>query len=510
MEFGKNNELWITHAYKGAFKIDLIQDKISSIHFYNQTKGFPSNNLINVFSLRNDLTFSSEKGIYNYHPDQDFFKPDTFFTNQFKSDEQLWVMKEDLFGNIYFIGKDKVGVLKRNSLGEYSMETNSFNRIAHSLNDDLENLHVLPTNEVLFGSKDGFIHYSPKKANGKKSNFQTLIRRVSTTQDQRDSILSFGNYVEYEKMVGLQPSTMKLKLPYANNSIEFQFSATSYEGTEVHYQYWLENFEKKWSEWNVSTQKEFTNLKEGRYIFHVRARNFEGVISTEATFIFSILAPWYRSLWAMAAYVLLIIAALVGAFFAIDRKYQREQRMMDLKQKKAMIRKQNEIEKMTQQSQDEINRLQNEKLESELMHIHKQLGMSTFHLLNKNEFMSVLKSNLNNIIKKETALASKKELTGIVKNIEENILADTDWKQFQMHFDKVHGDFCRNFKIKHPELSPQEIKLGAYLKMNLSTKEIAQLLHISVRGVEISRYRLRKKLHLERSVNLQDYILGFN
>ncbi len=88
----------------------------------------------------------------------------------------------------------------------------------------------------------------------------------------------------------------------------------------------------------------------------------------------------------------------------------------------------------------------------------------------------------------------RKELLQITKDIEQNISADSDWEHFQFHFDRVHGDFTNRFKGAFPVLSPQEIKLSAYLRMNLSTKEIAQLLNISVRGVEISRYRLRKKL----------------
>jgi DNA-binding CsgD family transcriptional regulator len=103
----------------------------------------------------------------------------------------------------------------------------------------------------------------------------------------------------------------------------------------------------------------------------------------------------------------------------------------------------------------------------------------------------------------------KNEIQKVIKNIEKNIAGDQDWEQFEIHFDQVHGDFMSRFKKEYSSLSPQEIKLSAYLRMNLSTKEIAYLMNISVRGVEIARYRLRKKLNLERSENLQEYILKF-
>ena len=81
-------------------------------------------------------------------------------------------------------------------------------------------------------------------------------------------------------------------------------------------------------------------------------------------------------------------------------------------------------------------------------------------------------------------------------------------KHFAQHFDKVHSDFIVKLKEKHSNISNNELKLCAYLRMNLSTKEIAQLMNISVRGVEISRYRLRKKLNLATDTNLFDYLIS--
>ena len=509
MEFGKNHELWVTHGYKGVYKITLESDTIQRVDYYGVNKGFPSKNLINVFNIRNELIFTSEQGLYRYQEASDSFIKDPLFTKLLGESAQIWVMKEDAFGNIYFIGREHSGVLRRNTQGDYQLEANTFNRIQTFLNDDLENLHILSNNEVLFGSKEGFIHYAPDKDVRKAENFQVLLRRVNIVSEQNDSTVFYGNYTEQGRVTFQQTKNETLELPFAQNAIHFRFSATAYEGNEIHYQCYLENFEKDWSTWSLLSQKEYTNLKEGRYVFHVRARNAAGDVSAQTTYTFFIHPPWYRSIWAIAGYIVLIVSLLLTVFYFIDRKYQRAQKMMRLRQKKELIRKENEIEKIAQQSQEEINRLQNEKLQSELQHINKELGTSTFHLLNKNEFISGIKSNLSSIVKREQKAEVQKELLKIIKDIEANISADADWEQFQIHFDRVHGDFSKRFKESHPSLSPQEIKLSAYLRMNLSTKEMAQLLHISVRGVEISRYRLRKKLHLDRATNLQEYILGF-
>jgi len=511
MAEASDGRIWMTHGYKGAFRLTLNPelDSVSNIEFYGYNKGFPSNNLVSVFRIRNELLFTSERGIYKYDAASDTFKRDELFTKMLGPDVELWSVQEDALGNIYFIGSEHIGVMKRNSVGDYTMETNPFNKIRKFLNDDLVNITILKNNEVLFGGKDGFIHYDPTMVLNRKSDFRTIIRRVTTTHDS-DSALFFGNYVKGDSITTEQLEDYLPELPYKNNSLRFTFAGTSYEGNgQLLFQHYLENYEKDWSEWTLSTQKEYTNLKEGRYTFHVRSKNINGQVSPEAVYQFYIHPPWFRSVWAYTFYFLSVIALLLTGFKLLDRKYKRRQRMMALKQKKELYKKENELNMLTQQSQEEISRLQHEKLESELRHMNSELGTSTMHLLNKNEFITGIKTNLQHIIRKSAYDEVKRELLQITRDIENNISADSDWEQFQFHFDRVHGDFSTRFKAAFPSLSPQEIKLSAYLRMNLSSKEIAQLLNISIRGVEISRYRLRKKLHLERNTNLQDFILNF-
>lgn len=511
MELDRDGTLWITHGYKGVYKV-MFNDsitRIKSVDFYGAEKGFPSNALINVFNIRNELIFTSERGLFKYDKKTDRFVREPFLTTLFGENAQLWHLREDAFGNIYFTGISQIGVLRKNTAGSYSMESNSFNKIRDLLNDDLENLTVLENNEVLFGAKEGFIHFDPNVKMTTEQRFRTHIRSVSTTGAPRDSILFYGNYTDNGRIVESQTSGEAIVLPYKNNSVNFTFSATSFEGNgEVVHQYYLEKFDKGWSEWTSQTQKEYTNLREGKYTFHVRSRNVYGEVGKEVTFQFSIDPPWYRTALAYVIYGITVMGFLYTSFQLLDRKYKHERRAMHLQQQKELIKKDNEIELLAQQTQEEITRLKNEKLEAELMHMDKELGTSTVLILNKNEFISGVKDNLKTLAKKSSETVSK-ELNKLVHDIEQNLSSDQDWEHFQQHFDNVHGDFSRRFRAAFPVLSPQDMKLSAYLRMNLSTKEIAHLLNISVRGVEISRYRLRKKLQLDRKLNLQEYILNF-
>ncbi len=508
----RDGEIWVTHGYKGAFRITLAAsgDSITQVSFYGQEKGFPSNRLINVFKVRNELVFTSERGVFKYNPATDRFVPDGLFSNLLGHDVQLWFIQEDAIGNIYFIGREHLGVLRKNSIGDYTLYENEFNIIRKYLNDDLENITILRNNEVLFAAKDGFIHFDPAVPIQAKTAFKTLIRNVTSRSEGESMLLFGGNYSQGDSIIKIQEEDNQPRLPFKHNSINITFSASSFVGDgDLTYQYYLENFEKDWSAWSSSTQKEYTNLKENKYTFHVRSKNVNGEISEETTYQFRIEPPWYRSSWAFILYLISGVSIFFVGFSLLERKYQNEHEKMIKLQGIELSEKDAKMAKLEIHSQEQISKLKNEKLEGELNHMKNELATSTMHLLNKNEFITGIKSELNQIIKKSNLDDLKKELSRISKNIEDNISDDSNWEQFEFHFDRVHGDFTTRLKARFTTLSPQETKLCAYLRMNLSTKEIAQLLNISVRGVEISRYRLRKKLLLDRDQNLQEFILNF-
>ncbi len=86
---------------------------------------------------------------------------------------------------------------------------------------------------------------------------------------------------------------------------------------------------------------------------------------------------------------------------------------------------------------------------------------------------------------------------------------DKGWNQVMFHFNELHEDFFDRLKKAYPSLTPKDLRLCAYLKMNLTTKEMATLMNVSLRGVEASRYRLRKKLDLSSEANLTEFVMGY-
>ena len=142
----------------------------------------------------------------------------------------------------------------------------------------------------------------------------------------------------------------------------------------------------------------------------------------------------------------------------------------------------------------------NKSLQQDIENKNRELGLSTMTLIRKNEFLATLKKELNDLEK-------GKELNKIIKIIDKNINNTEDWKFFEEAFNNADKDFLKKVKKKHPALTPNDLKLCAYLRLNLSSKEIAPLLNISHRSVEVKRYRLRKKMELSHETSLTNYIL---
>ncbi|NVK48837.1 MAG: regulator [Cyclobacteriaceae bacterium] len=506
IEQDSNGDIWMAHGYKGIYRLKLNESLDSvSYKFYGTESGLPTTLLNSVWKLNNQLVFSTEYGLYRYNSDQDRFERDPTFERYFEPDFLATSIVEDPLGNIFYIGENEVGVMEKQINGTYTKNHQIFNKVKPFLNDDLQNISLIRANEVLFSGNEGFIWYKLDKNYNPSISYPTLIRSVYLTGSS-DSLISQGNFLQSDV---LQDSSKEEEIPqisYEEANLRFEASnpIPNNENT-TQFQFWLEGLEDGYGEWTTKRDKAYTNLREGDYTFHVRSKNIYGEISEEDRFSFRVLPPWYRSTIAYLVYTLLGLLLLYLLFKYLDKRMKKEAAEIKAAQTKVIQQK----EKDLKSSKQEIERLKTEKLKSEIQNKNKELASATMHLINKNGFIVQTKTNLNNIIKKSKNQEVKNEIKKIIQNIEKNIAGDKDWEQFEMHFDEVHGDFMSRFKAAFPDLSPQEIKLSAYLRMNLSSKEIANLMNITIRGVEIARYRLRKKIQLERSENLQEFILKF-
>ena len=492
-----DNNIWVSHPYHGLYKIvkDAVKKYIAKS--YTEKNGLPSILNNHVYKIKGQLTVGTEKGIYVYNYLKDIFEPSTLY-NKILGQQSIRYLKEDTEGNIWFVHDKKLGVISftnNNANVTYLPELNK------KLLSGFEFIYPYNKNNVFVSGDAGLYHINFQKyvANQLKLVPQITSVRISNTKDS----LLFGGYSASDS--SSQMDNKKVAIHSNWNTIYFDY-ATAYYGQQnnLEYSYRLVGFNNNWSAWSNISDKEFTNLAAKDYSFEVKVRNNNEEESVITSYQFTILPPWYFSKIAILFYFLLFGTSLNFLYKKQQSKFRRQAFKNEDEQKKLQYLHHLEIEK----TENELGALRNEKLQIDIDFKNAELATTAMHLVQKGELLSKLKADLSELTKaveNEKAVSEIKKMIKVLGNDEQ---MDDDWEHFAQHFDKVHSDFVAVLKEKHPTVTPNEIKLSAYLRMNLSTKEIAQLMNISARGIEISRYRLRKKLALATEVSLFEYFIN--
>jgi len=182
--------------------------------------------------------------------------------------------------------------------------------------------------------------------------------------------------------------------------------------------------------------------------------------------------------------------------------YRAHQRRLQLQARRMLIERERSI-------QQERIRTQNAQLEADILRKSQELANSTFNLVKKNEILIQIKDELGEVKTELGPRMPERHYQRMQRLIDSHMTTEQDWQIFETNFNEVHDVFFKKLKRDFPNLSPGDLRLAAYLKMNLSSKEIAPLLKISIRGVENKRYRLRQKLGLDPEANLTEFLMGY-
>jgi DNA-binding CsgD family transcriptional regulator/ligand-binding sensor domain-containing protein len=480
--FENDTILWMSHGYRGVYRLELdknMQLKDDIKHF-NKRHGFPSNILISAYKLDGKMIFTSEHGIYNFNPKSLEFSKNAFF-DEVLGDEHVSNIKSNGHNSIYYIQNAGFGVIKEEKYGKFSKETSLFKHINKYISDDLQNISVFDKNNILITAKNGFIHFDPSKKHGIKKDFSTVIRSVKASK------------IEDSTFVNIPVNTKELVID-KNQSIKIEYASPYYDGFEdLNYSYRLKPLDEKWSKWSSLNEKSYDHLPFGDYTFEVKALNIYGMESKVSEFSFEVLTPWYATWTGRIVYISILLIIIVMIPILQRRKYKAETSIITEQKKKELKIK-----------DEQIDKLYSEKLQTELNLKNDQLTSITMQLVKNKEFIQSVQDKLSSTLDKG---GSAQELKRIINSIDQELSDEDYWDKFAYHFDQVHGNYLEKLSSMDIKLSPREIKLAAFLRMNMSSKEIAKLLNITTRGVELARYRLRKKLKLEREQNLVEYLI---
>ena len=494
--------IWMAHPYRGIYKIQLKPGQRElSVDFFGKNQGLPSDLGNHLFQMGENVVFTGENGVFEFSETQNSFLPDVNFDRLFGKKTRLRYLKEDKQGNIWYVTDHETGIVlvEINAL-EKKVRRVPIPELSEKLTAGFQFVFPVDRENVFIATEQGFIHFNPSAYFSKKDTAIRLVLHEVRLKNGPDSLLFGGHRTGAE-------IPREVRLSAGQNSLVFAFSATDFPGGEfVEYSHFLDGTDREWSAWTSDPQLVFNNLPPGDYVFNVKARNQHGAESAPQLFTFTILPPWYASRLAYFFYFLMLVGSVGWLIVRQQKRFAAEKH--GLQKMHEHREEQHQIE--SRYSEEAINRLKNEKLEAEVEHKNQELASATMHILQKSEILNTIKSALEKLKgKAATAPELEKEIVRIVKLLEHDALTDANWEQFSENFDRVHSDFLKRLREQFDHLSPNDYKLCAYLRLNLSTKEIATLMNISPRSVESNRYRLRKRMSLDTETNLTEFLIRY-
>lgn len=488
----QKNNFWVSHAYKGLFKLQLSDDlkKVIGRRAYSTSAGLPGDYHINCFRFNDRIVFTSDSGMYTYDDVDDRFVNYRVLNRKLGSYRVSSKIIEASPSKYWFFNGGRIALVTVNTAGGLRIDSTSFGILEGRMVDDYQNISRVSNSLSLVSTDDGFVIYNSATGRGSGGKVPEVnIRRVENTTSRT--------------LLIAEDSVNNITLP-AKSSIRISYALPFYSQTPVRYQYFLDNYSEGWSEWTTQAQKEFTNLSPGTYRFQVRALVASGTISPATTLTFAIGNPWYTSFWAILVY-LLIAAAVVYLVHRYNR-YRMVVHQRDIEQKMLMEQEEHR-RKEAEANEQRIIRIRNEQLQTELENKGRELTNLAMNIVYKNELLQRLREEIHQIKDDGGRKLSEDRLKKIQKVIDDGMSDEHDWNLFENSFNETHESFFKKLKHDHPELVPNDVKLCAYLRMNMSSKEIASLLNITLRSVEIRRYRLRKKLDIPQSKNLVEFLM---
>lgn len=503
-----NGFLWISHGYRGLFRLSPTDDfsHAGEVKFFRgEEAGLPEQLPYNIQVINGKMIVTASNGIYKYDHSSEMFVFHKELNELFDGKGFIDKIYQDFYGNLWYYTIDYLGVMRLLEDGTFRDITAPFSGINSFLIPAFQNIFIQDVHNVFIGTQHGLAHYNPAIIKDYSQPEQVFFREISFYGRQEP--VTF--FTMYEAIKDSQ--TSKIQLPFALNSVMFRFTTPAFENPdELRFSFKLRGFDEDWSAWDALNFKEYTNLREGNYVFEVKAMNSFGVESPVSTFHFVVEPPFLRSRAAFVIYTVLLLLIIAGNIYFVRKRMLKIRQREKIRHEKRLARKEQLFQEQTALSEKEIMHLRNESLQAEMKHKNKELANATLHLIQKNRALNNLKTDLNKLSKTIPSENPEKQIVGnLLKKVNKDLRNEKNWELFNNYFDEVHQDFINRIKEKHSDLSPKELRLCAYLRMNISTKEIAPLMNISVRGVEISRYRLRKKLNLNRDTNLIEYIMSF-
>ena len=489
IEYDHSGNIWANHMYKGVYKLRLDEQvqRVAEQEFYSSLDNTATaTKPVRTMKLKGRIVFTNGNAFYTF---DDIIQKIIPFDQLNQELPQLADTRNIISLNdsaFWFLRPEEYTLVKFTS-GKYQvLDKVPFGILNNPPNTGRGNIYVDKNYNSYFCLNGGIGKYSFS------DNYSTNL-----------PILEISKIRTYNRRIDIPtnlPVNKKNMVNFSDNNFAFEFQYPDYSKKKFIVECFLENYDSRW----ISTASDFTitysNLPANSYTLNARVLNDMGEILSTVSIAFQVKNPWYKTTLSIFVYIIFIGLLLVFLIRKYIRMVVKRKNKLFVQQEKERIAQLDHQEKL-------IAEMKSEKLQNELTYKSKELANATMMVINHEELLNKLKSEIQENIR--AGRLNRSHGSNLVKIIESNLSGEDDWALFQENFDLIHENFFRKLTEQYSALTPGDLRLCALLRLNYSSKEIAKMLNLTLRGVEAARYRLRKKLNLNEEENLTSFIINF-
>ena len=489
IEYDHAGNIWASHMYKGIYKIRLdeklervIQNDFYSILDSTKLPAMP----IRTMKLRGRIVIADGNSFFTYDDIAQKIVPYEQLNRQLQNLTDTRKISAVNDSTFWFLRTDEY-TLVRLSADQYSI----IDRIPFAILNNPPNTG----RGNIFVDNNGISYFC---LNGGVGRYKPVgVEKTGRTEIGISNIASYNRKRDLRSNLVVKQGNI---INYAENNMIVQFQYPDFSKKKFTIECFLENYDTRWINTSPDLSVSYPNLPAGNYKLNARVINDVGLKTSELSITFKIKGPWYKTGWAYTAYLLILLFIFyfsIRAYIAMAVKKQNKLYEQKEKERVSQLNKQDKV----------IAEMKSERLENDLMHKSKELASASMLIINHEELLNKLKTEIQEQVR--TSKMNRSYGISLIKIIDTNISDEDEWSVFQENFDLIHENFFRKLTTQYPSLTPGDLRLCALLRLNYSSKEIAKMLNLSLRGIESARYRLRKKLALNEEENLTSFIINF-
>ena len=503
-EIGPDGSIWYSHWLHGVYRLtpDAKLTKAVKREIFNASNQLPvdDNNL--VTSINGKIHISSTDGFRTPDAGGRLVRAgwlDALFPPSSGVATRIF---EDPDGNIWGYREDLLSFARKNGRS-YDVRQFHYSATVNRLQMSLGNISFLPGGEGVFNQTDGFFVVDPTASIPAERN--VTINYVRTLSSDGD-----GNFIYLYNAGAPGELSDTFETDKQHNSLYFHYSVSEYRDVKaIKYSTRVKGYEDEWTEYTSTNYREISHLPPGKYEMEVKALDTITGSVSQTSVKFRVLPAWYQTWWALT---LFLLAGAGAIYLLIDIMRRRMIRKLEARQAEEQRRmlERAERERLAHEKASALEN--NEKLSKEIKMKSGQLADSDISAQRKNDVLRDVATQLDEIVRSGNNITSQ-EMLSKVRRVATSIRIhgkeEVKWERMEQNFNIIFDDLLQKLIKRYPTLTKNDIRLCSYLKLNMSTKEIATLLSVSERSVESNRYRLRKKLGMETGQSFIDFFASF-